>query len=294
MQIFGGEDVSQPNISDITPTLSLSITQSVPLLLDAIALEEVALAHLINSEAEKSQILLGTTVGAISVSPSVVSVTDLLEVDKSVRTTLQGAIKKEILLEFDFENVMNLLQTVTPGPCPLTHGKTIGFWGNNNGNAILDPDGDGDIDPAPVTIGEIGQNLRGVIVATITVSNTILPSGPPPGHGPDYCSLEPGGTCQTSDSLNQGTLEILMAQTLALSYNIRYITCYTGQTVSALGCASLLNPILGLPPSATVNDVLAVANFLIGHSLPTSPAPQTTQAEAGAMNALLGCLNEES
>ncbi len=288
MQIFGGEDVSQPNISDITPTLSLSITQSVPLLLDAIALGELALAHLINSEAENIQIILGTVVGAISLSPAVLSVTELLEVDKSVRTTLQGAIKKEMLLEFDFENVINLIQTVTPvtpPQCPLTFGKSKGFWSSNNGHAILDPDNDGDIDPGPVTLGMTGSTLyRGVTVSLISDSDAILLN--------KYCTLTGSNCTNLSDDLQSSQLEALMAQALGLTYNIGYIPCYSGQTVSSLGCASFLVPIPGLPPDATVNQVLAKANSLIANSQSNSPNP-TSKDEATSMTALLNCLNTE-
>ncbi len=101
--------MSQANIPDITPTISLSLTQTIPLLLDSIALEELALAHLINSEAEKTQFVLGTLTSAVTLSPVVVSITNLLNVNKSVRRTLQDVIKKEMLLQFKFENVLDLL-----------------------------------------------------------------------------------------------------------------------------------------------------------------------------------------
>lgn len=101
--------MSQPSIPNITPTISLSLTQTIPLLLDSIALEELALAHLINAEAEKTQFLLGTLTSTVSLSPRIVSLTDLLTVNKSVRRTLEDVIKKEMLLEFKFENVLDLM-----------------------------------------------------------------------------------------------------------------------------------------------------------------------------------------
>ncbi|WJQ84678.1 hypothetical protein [Brevibacillus brevis] len=43
--------MSQPTIPNITPTISVTIEQSVSLLLTSIALEELALVHIMNAEA---------------------------------------------------------------------------------------------------------------------------------------------------------------------------------------------------------------------------------------------------
>jgi hypothetical protein len=52
--------MSFPNIPNITPLISVTTEQTIPLLLSSIALEELALAHIINAEAEKLQFVLGT------------------------------------------------------------------------------------------------------------------------------------------------------------------------------------------------------------------------------------------
>lgn len=112
--------MSVPNIPNITPTISLSLTQTIPLLLDSIALEELALAHLINAEAEKVQFVLGTLTTTITLSPPRVTLSDLLAVNTSVRRTMQDVIKKEMLLQFKFENVLDLLAATTPiTPFPI-------------------------------------------------------------------------------------------------------------------------------------------------------------------------------
>ncbi|MFC4800013.1 hypothetical protein ACFPA1_11725 [Neobacillus sp. GCM10023253] len=101
--------MSNPNIPNITPTISLSVGQTVPLLLSSIALEELALAHLLNAEAEKLQFVLGTlTPARTTFTPATVSITNLLTVDTSVQRTLRDVIKKEMLLEFKFENTLDL------------------------------------------------------------------------------------------------------------------------------------------------------------------------------------------
>ncbi|MFJ5716053.1 hypothetical protein [Neobacillus sp. NPDC093127] len=120
--------MSNPNIPNITPTISLSIAQTVPLLLSSIALEELALAHLLNSEAEKLQLVLGTlTPTRTTFSPATVSLSNLLAVDTSVQRTLRDVIKKEMLLEFKFENVLDLIPFAVPPFSPVTF--TFAFTG---------------------------------------------------------------------------------------------------------------------------------------------------------------------
>lgn len=159
----------------------------------------------------------------------------------------------------------------------IYRGRTSGFWQNNNGHAILDPDRNGIINN-PVTIG---SGPRSITVTTISDSDKILNNS--------FCNVSGSNCVSRSDALQQNTLERLVAQTLALAYNISFIPCYTGQLVSDLGCGSLLAP-TGLPANSTVNDVLVQANFLIGNS---TSAGTTTQAQASAMINLINCLNQE-
>ncbi|WP_210367631.1 hypothetical protein [Bacillus sp. REN3] len=102
--------MSFPTIPNITPTISLTVGQTVPLLLASIALEELSLAHIMNAEAEKLQFILGTLEGTtVALSPAEVSVGDLLDANNSVQRTLRDVIKKEMLLEFKFENILDLI-----------------------------------------------------------------------------------------------------------------------------------------------------------------------------------------
>jgi len=77
------------------------------------------------------------------------------------------------------------------------------------------------------------------------------------------------------------------AQTLALGYNIKLVAGYDGQTIGGLGCT----PVGSLTTSSTVSDAFAAAVALINGS---ASGGTTTQAQIGAMNTLLGCLNSES
>ncbi|GED68910.1 hypothetical protein BRE01_26120 [Brevibacillus reuszeri] len=102
--------MSQPTIPNITPTISVTIEQSISLLLASIALEELALAHILNAEAEKIQFVVGT----LEVRPGVVpTIPDILTINSSVRRTMQDVIKKEMLLQFKLENVLSIIPTVS-------------------------------------------------------------------------------------------------------------------------------------------------------------------------------------
>ena len=55
--------MSQANIPNITPTITINRDDVINLLLASIALEELGLAHIINAEAEKIQYAIGTLPG---------------------------------------------------------------------------------------------------------------------------------------------------------------------------------------------------------------------------------------
>jgi hypothetical protein len=172
-------------------------------------------------------------------------------------------------------------------------GKTMGFWGNNNGNALLEPFFTGG---GSVLLGSLDVGKRGYTVDDPTGSNKILPNrhdacgpGNPEVFAPcNETTLTPG--------LNVGTLNTLAGQTLALSYNVLNVGGATSaafglQTLDLRGCTAFATG--GLTGSSTINEALVAANTLIANSA-FGASPATTQNAAGQMNALLGCLNEET
>lgn len=92
--------MSMPNIPDIDPKIDLKIEDTINLLLASIALEEISLSHIINAEAEKLQEMI----------KKAKTLEDLFDANDSIERTLRSTIKKEILLEFKFENVLELLK----------------------------------------------------------------------------------------------------------------------------------------------------------------------------------------
>ncbi|MGE5397513.1 MAG: hypothetical protein ACM3MK_08275 [Chitinophagales bacterium] len=110
--------MSFPTIPEIAPTISLDRNQVVNLLLASVALEELSLAHVVNTEGEKLQAALGTLPGITLVRAPNLSA--LLSVNRDVRRTLQTAIMKEMLLEFTLEDVLDIATGSSLPPTPPT------------------------------------------------------------------------------------------------------------------------------------------------------------------------------
>jgi len=163
---------------------------------------------------------------------------------------------------------------------PVQHGKTQGFWGNKNGQALLVAN-DAFSAAKAVELGISG--LCYVKVDSQAKSKQILPSTKD-GIGLTGCSglLDSG--------IGTGSFNNLLSQTLALSYNILYKGGYAGQTLGSLGCAGV-GP---LTSSSTVEQARDYANYLIGNAKKNAGAV-ITQSQIGDMNGLLGdCLNTEA
>lgn len=101
--------MGMPNIPDIKPCIDISFEDTITLLLSSIALEELSLAHIMNAEAEKIQ--------EIVKGPGCNKLGDLLCIDKSVERMMRDVIKKEMLLEFKFENILELIETKKKHEC---------------------------------------------------------------------------------------------------------------------------------------------------------------------------------
>ena len=125
--------MSFPNIPSMTPSLLVTTDQTVPLLLASIALEELALAHLINVEAEKLQAAIGSPLtpgGPVNQDLIAENLDQLLEANRSAEKMLRTIIKKEMLLQFKMEDVLDLVdieEDTGACPCSLTTPIHNGF-----------------------------------------------------------------------------------------------------------------------------------------------------------------------
>jgi len=95
-------------MENILPDIDIDRDKSIDLLLASIALEELALAHIVNSEAEKIQFVLGTLHD--DEDHDAPTLDELLDINKSVERMLRKVIMKEMLLSFKLEDVVELLE----------------------------------------------------------------------------------------------------------------------------------------------------------------------------------------
>lgn len=236
--------MSQANIPNITPLISVTQGQTIPLLLSSIALEELALAHIMNAEAEKLQFVLGTlTPTTVTLSPPVVSVSNLLSVNSSVRRTLQDVAKKEMLLQFKFENVLELI-SITTTPTGLT---CDGCSARGGGNQLAFHVNRGNLTPAaPAGLGDGRMTLDGSICANCT----------PAGSAFTYNFIQGNDVTQTFS---------------ALFTDFTSITCAQG--TDSLGQPALIMTVTGSGTAAGVVNGTSVSFTLI---LTTQTNPSLT------------------
>ncbi len=104
--------MSLPKIPDINPSVTVTQSDAVNLLLSSIAMEEIGLSHIINAEGEKIQFILGTLTdgsGAAIEGPENVTVSDVLNVNRSVDNTLKNVTRNQLLLQLKLEDVMEMM-----------------------------------------------------------------------------------------------------------------------------------------------------------------------------------------
>ena len=173
-----------------------------------------------------------------------------------------------------------------PATCePLTvrtFGYTMGFWGNKNGQAMLAANSA--FGANAVTLGSNSLTTCWVKVDSAAKSLTIFPSKL---NGMSILTNCTAGNLLDS-GINTGSLNTLLGQTLALSYNILYKGSFAGQPIGGMGCTAVGT----LTPASTVENARDYANSLIANA--KKGGTVVTQSQIGGANTLLGCLNAES
>nr|WP_263625080.1 collagen-like protein [Bacillus amyloliquefaciens] len=182
---------------NITPVVTLSRDDTINLLLSSIAMEELGMAHILNAEGEKIQYALGAIPG-LTGPPS--SLADILNLNESVRDTLDSLMKQELLLGSKLDSISNI---------PTLAGPT-GATGPTGPTGAIGPAGatgpTGSIGPTGVT----GAGLQGIvafnplIAPTYTTGQVVLYNGSSyvanvnspagtPGASADYTLLAAAG-----------------------------------------------------------------------------------------------------
>ncbi|MEC2308486.1 BclA C-terminal domain-containing protein [Bacillus atrophaeus] len=169
--------MSQPNLPNITPVVTLSRDDTINLLLSSIAMEELGMAHILNAEGEKIQYALGTLPG-LTGPPSTLD--DVLNMNASVRDTLDSLMKQELLLGSKLDSIANI--PTLAGPTGVT-GPTGPAGGPTGPAGAIGPTGaTGTTGPAGPT-GVTGAGLQGIVVfnplvaPTYTVGQVVLYNG---------------------------------------------------------------------------------------------------------------------
>ena len=100
-----------PNGADLTREEALTM------IIASIAMEELALSHIINAEGEKLQYILGTLPG----TKPCACPQDVLAVNKSVASLLDVVAQNQMLLKNKLEKVLEACPPPCPTPGPPPH-----------------------------------------------------------------------------------------------------------------------------------------------------------------------------
>lgn len=93
--------MSLPSIPDINPDITLNRCESINLLLSSIAMEEIALSHILNAEGEKIQYFLKRK--------DKLKTCDFFEINKQVNNVLRTIVKSQLLLQLKLEDVVEII-----------------------------------------------------------------------------------------------------------------------------------------------------------------------------------------
>lgn len=186
--------MSQPSFPNITP--SITREDAINMILSSIALEELGLSHIINAEGEKIQFVLGTIPG---ITGPAATIDDVLEVNDSVRKTMNSIIQNQSLLNSKMQNALesSTMQgaigptgpTGATGPSGGATGPTgitgvtgptgaTGAIGSTGSIGPTGPTGPTGITGATGATGSVGQIGATGVTGPTGVTGTTGPSGP--------------------------------------------------------------------------------------------------------------------
>ncbi|MFS0781698.1 BclA C-terminal domain-containing protein [Bacillus sp. 1P06AnD] len=144
--------MSQANIPNITPSISLTREDAVNLLISSIAMEELGLSHIINTQGENLQFAIGT-LGDTPGTPA-----EIADINASIVQMLTAVGKQEFLMQSKLRNAMRIPTILgATGPTGATGSPTgvTGAPGSIGATGSIGPDG-----PTGAT-GSTGLGLSG-------------------------------------------------------------------------------------------------------------------------------------
>lgn len=233
--------MSQPNVPNITPVVTHSRDDTIDLLLSSIAMEELGMAHILDAEGEKIQYALGTIPG-LTGPPS--SLTDILNLNESVRHTLDSLMKQELLLGSKLDSITNVPSLAGPtgptGPTGIT--GAAGATGSTGGTGITGAIGAAGVTGTSLTATSgFASNTGGGVVAVVIGGTAI--------SLPNDQNLSPDITANAANTV----FTVSPAGRYYISYQINLAA---GLLVSS---RVLIN---GTPPaSSIIAPAVSLANF---------------------------------
>nr|WP_245196170.1 collagen-like protein [Bacillus amyloliquefaciens] len=276
---------------NITPVVTLSRDDTINLLLSSIAMEELGMAHILNAEGEKIQYALGTIPG-LTGPPS--SLADILNLNESIRDTLDSLMKQELLLGSKLDSISNIPTLAGPtgatgptgptgavGPAGAT-GPTgsIGPTGVTGATGGTGPNGStgatGDTGPTGSTGAAGGTGPTGSTGTSLTAT-----SGYASNTGGGVVAVIVGGTTislpneqNLSADITANAANTIFTVAPAGRY---YISYHINLTAGLLVSSRIL--INGTPPaSSIIAPVASLANFN-NSFIVTLPAGSTIQLQ---------------
>lgn len=278
----GGKILSNPNIPNITPTITISRDDAITLILASIGMEELGLAHILNAEGEKIQFALGTLPGLTGGPGGPVSLSNILAVNADVRNTLNTIINKEILLNNKLQTILTAPSLTGPtGPT----GSGVGATGATGatGIGVTGPTGPTGAQGFPGIPGERG--LPGAAGATGATGATgaggrdvIIPfaSGTPVGL---VAALL--GEVGTQGLIGFGTNALLVAPIAGILDLTGGVTVLLNEAFSMPrdGDLTSISAYFSLADAVTLEGVITITARVY-----TSPVPDNTFAQVASVN----------
>lgn len=277
--------MSQPSFPNISPPITRE--DAINMILSSIALEELGLSHIINAEGEKIQFVLGTIPG---ITGPAATIDDILEVNDSVRRTMNSIIQNQSLLNSKMQNALEsstMQGAIGPtGPTGAT-GPSGGPIGPTGATGVPGPTGvtgaigsTGPTGPTGTTgpSGTTGSTGATGTTGPIGPTGTTGPSGPTGATGSNITATNAFAENNTGASISvvvAGTsVPLPNAQILSSDITVdasntiftvntsgRYRISYYVNTTATLALSTRLI-INGSPNTAsTITPLISLANF---------------------------------